>query len=525
MKKEKVRGLDKSLKLLVKTSFIVLIGLVLSKILGYLYRIIIARHYGPEVYGLFSLAIMISGVVIAVSAIGLSEGSLRFISVYRGRKEVEKIKYLFRFSLIALTITGILSGLLLFFLADYISVTFFHNAALSIYLKIFGIIIPASTLSFPFMAALRAHEEIYWYSFIYNISQNTIKVLILGLFIFLGFNSNATSLSYLAGVFGMLVLSYLICRYKIPHIFENHNLTHDESGLLRKEVMSYSIPILFFGIIAMIFYWIDSFSIGIYKGATEVGFYNVAVPIAMALTIAPEIFMQLFFPMITKFYARNKIKLIEQLSKQVTKWILIINLPVFAIMIVFPGAIINIFFGSQYLVAENALRILAIGSLASSIFITSTQLISVIGKSKLVLMNIVIASLINLGLNTILVPMQKIWFIENSLGLNGAALATLISVIILNLLFVYQSHKHLEIIPLKKKMINLFLIAAISTGLLFYLRTKFVSNNILTLLVLFLVFMITYITLILISKSLEDNDKKMIKTIFNKLKSIRETVH
>ena len=56
-----VKGLDKSLKLLVKTSVIVFIGIALSKILTYGYRVIIARHYGPEVYGLFSLSLMIVG--------------------------------------------------------------------------------------------------------------------------------------------------------------------------------------------------------------------------------------------------------------------------------------------------------------------------------------------------------------------------------------------------------------------------------------------------------------------------------
>jgi len=521
MQKKDVGGLDKSLKLLVRTSFIVLIGLIISKIVAYAYRIIIARYFGPEVYGLFSLALMISGWFIAISALGLSEGLLRFIPIYRGRKESRKITYLFRFSLITLTLTSLISGLLLFLLSDFISLTFFHNINLSIYLKIFSLLVPVGAIGYPFLAALRAHEEIPWYSFIFNIAQNVIKLSALLIFIVLGFNSNATTLSYLAGVFGMLVLSYCICRYKIPHIFKTHDLPHNERKLLKKEVMSYSIPILFFGIISTIFYWIDSFSLGYYKGAFEVGLYNSAVPIAIILGMASEVFMQLFFPMITREYARKKMKLIEQLSKQVAKWILIVNLPIFAIMIVFPGAMINILFGSQYLAAENTLRILAIGALVSSIFIISNQLISMMGKSKLVLMNIIIASVINFGLNMILVPMQKIGFIENANGLNGAALATLISIVIFNLLFMYQAHKYLKIIPLRRKMINLIVIAVIPTILLFYLRTKFVSNDILTLSVLFLIFLVTYVLLILVSNSLEESDKNIIKAIFKKIREVK----
>lgn len=517
MKKEKVRGLKKSLNLLVKTSVIVFIGILLSKILSYVYRIIIARHFGPEVYGLFSLALMVSGWFIAISALGFSEGLLRFIPIYRGRKQGAKIRYLFKFSLITLSITSILSGLLLFFLSDFISITFFHNTALSIYLKIFSLLVPATGICYSFLAAIRAHEEIGWYSFLYNIAQNIIKLAALCIFIVLGIDSNAVSLSYLAGIFGMLVLCYLVCRYKIPHIFKTHDLPHNERRLVIREVMTYSIPLLFFGIVSTIFYWIDSFSLGLYKSAIEVGLYNAAIPIAILLSVAPELFMQLFFPMITREYARKKIKLIEQLSKQVAKWILIVNLPIFAIMMVFPGALIHLLFGYEYLAAENALRILSMGTLVSSIFITSNQLISMLGKSKLVLMNIVIASVINLTLNSIFVPMKKIGFIENSMGLNGAALATLISLIVFNLLFVIEAHKYLKIIPLRRKMINLFLIAAVSTALLFYLRIIVPSNNLLVLAGLFGIFMAVYIILILLSGSLDKNDKEIIRKIKNKI--------
>ena len=513
----KADRLGKSLKLLVKTSIIVFIGVMISRILGYLYRVIVARYYGPEVYGLFSLALMVSGWFIAVSALGLAEGLLRFISLYRGKKELEKIKWLFKFSLIILTITGVLAGILLFVFSEYISITIFHNASLIAYLKIFSIAIPFTVLAYPFLVALRAHEEISSYSFIFNIAQNAVKVAFLGLFIVLGFGNNAVPWSYLAGMFGMMTISYLVCKYKIPHIFELGTLPQHKKGILLKELMSYSVPILFFGIVSTIFYWIDSFSIGYYKSAIEVGFYNAAVPIALLLGIAPELFMQLFFPLITKEYSRKNIKLIEELSKQVAKWILLVNIPVFALMLAFPGAVINILFGQEYLVAENALRILAISSLLSSVLIVSNQLISMIGRAKLVLTNIIIASAINLMLNMLFVPMQKIWFIENSLGINGAALATLISILVFNLLFVIESYYYLRIIPVRRKMINLLVSAVIPTALLFYLRTIISSNNILVLALLGAGFVVVYAALVLATKSMDENDWKIMKSAWNKV--------
>ena len=133
---------NKGLKLLVKSSFIVFIGLFLSKVLTYVYRIIIARHFGPEVYGLFSLAIMVLGWFVAISSLGLADGLGRFIPLYRGKKEYNKIKYLLKISVTILFFSSIIAAVILFFSAKFISINFFHNSNLIIFLKIFSFLIP-----------------------------------------------------------------------------------------------------------------------------------------------------------------------------------------------------------------------------------------------------------------------------------------------------------------------------------------------------------------------------------------------
>lgn len=517
MNKTPINGLQKSLKLLVKTSLVVFVGIALSKLLSYAYRVIIARYYGPEVYGLFSLAIMIAGWFIALSALGLLDGMIRFIPLYRGKKDIARAKYVLNFTTFVIGITSIISGALMFFLADFISLQFFHDANLTIYLQIFSIAVPVTIFASIFLTLLRAFEEISWYSFIFNIFQNAVKVMFLGVFIVLGFGSNSTSLSYLTGIFFMFVIAYVVSRYKLPQVFGIDGISTEKKAAVRKELTKYSLPLLFFALISTIFYWIDSFSLGYYRGAFEVGLYNAAVPIAILLSIAPELFMQLFFPMITREYARKGVALIEQQSKQVAKWILIANIPIFAILIAFPGAALNILFGAQYLAAESALRILSISALISSVLIVSNYLVSMIGKSKLILMNIVIAAAINIVLNSILVPMPSVAGIDNTYGLAGAAIATLISVTIFNLLFVIQTHRYLSIIPLRRKMVRLFIIALIPTGLLFYARTIFTSNSLITLALLGGGFLALYIILIFASDSLDENDWDILRSMKRKI--------
>jgi O-antigen/teichoic acid export membrane protein len=61
MKKNEKQLLDNSLKLVFKSSFIVFIGVFLSKLLAYAHRVAIARFFDPSEYGTYFLALMIMG--------------------------------------------------------------------------------------------------------------------------------------------------------------------------------------------------------------------------------------------------------------------------------------------------------------------------------------------------------------------------------------------------------------------------------------------------------------------------------
>mgnify|MGYP001579724774 FL=1 len=185
------RDIGQPLKLIAKTSLVVLIALFLSKLFTYIFRIIVARYYGPEEYGLFSLGLMIVGFFVAVSSLGLVDGILRYVSIYRGSGDKDRIFYIFKFSLLTLIISSLISGLILFLTAKIISINIFHNENLIIYLKSFSVLIPITILANLFLSIIRAYENIKWYSFIQNILQNLSKVVLLAVLIFLGLKTNA----------------------------------------------------------------------------------------------------------------------------------------------------------------------------------------------------------------------------------------------------------------------------------------------------------------------------------------------
>ncbi|MEK7664399.1 MAG: polysaccharide biosynthesis C-terminal domain-containing protein, partial [Patescibacteria group bacterium] len=394
-----------------------------------------------------------------------------------------------------LLLSTIIASLIIFFSAEFVSLTIFKNQELIIFLKIFSFLIPIWIFGIFFMNIMVAFERVKQQTVLEKIVQSSAKLFFLLFFVFLGLKTNAIIFSFFLGVFVFFLSTFLYCKYKLPKIFLKYKLESEEKKEIFSGLINYSIPIMFFWTISSIFYWTDSVLIGYFKTTTDIGIYNAAIPIAALLSLAPELFIQLLFPIITKEYARNNIILIKKLSKQIGKWIFIINLPFFFLIMAFPGLIINLFFGENYLSGIIALRFLLIGNLFFSMFIISNRLLEMAGKTKILLIDFLIAGVLNLILNIFLIPKGYIFGIENLNGINGAAIATMFSMIVFNLLLVIHAKYYTSVLPLGKEFFKIFFIGLIPIFILFALKSLIEINTI-SMIIIAITFFTTYILLL-----------------------------
>jgi O-antigen/teichoic acid export membrane protein len=500
-------NLSSLLKTFVRGSFIVFIGVFISKLLTYLYKVIVAREFGQEVYGVFSLAVMVAGFFVNFFSLGLQSGLLRYISLYRGQNKPEKIKSIIFFSAVITFFSSIFAAALLFFSSNFISVSIFHAPELTVFLQWFAVFLPIFIFSGFFHVITLAYEKIGWFSFIGNILSPLIQLVFLIVFIVIGVKSEGIPISYNIGFLAVFLCAFLVSKYTIKGIFKNSKKNLKDKKTIRKELILYSLPIIFLGLINSIFSMVDTFSIGYFKTTAEVGLYNAALPISLFLLIAPVLFLQLFLPVITKEYSKKNFKLITNLSKQLGKWIFIFNLPILIIMLLFPGAVINLLFGSEYLPAENALRFLSIGVFFYSLLQISENLLSMIGKSKRILLNLAIATGVNILLNILLIPKY---------GISGAAFATMIGYLVWGGLSLFTAKYYTSIIPFRREIIKIFLVSIIPTLALFYIRNK-INLTFFNILVLGIIFVLVYLGLILLTHSLDKNDLIILSSIKKKI--------
>jgi O-antigen/teichoic acid export membrane protein len=106
--------------------------------------------------------------------------------------------------------------------------------------------------------------------------------------------------------------------------------------------------------------------------------------------------------------------------KKATRLNVAVSVPILFCIIIFSTYLLS-FFGSDYIIAKNALIILASSQLFNSISGPSAIFLNMTGRQKSLNIILIIALLINVTLNVILIPI---------LGMIGAALSTAISLIL-----------------------------------------------------------------------------------------------
>ncbi len=494
---------DETIKKIAKAAGIVFIGTGIGMFFAYLGTLIVARFLGPTDFGLISLASTVTTIVSTVILVGMPDGVTRFTAFYKGKNDQIRIKSVITSAIGIVLPLGIIAGILLFFLSNLISIRIFHDSNLILIMKLFSLSIPFYGLYYIFIFAMGGLQEMKYLVYVRDVFQNGSRFFLILILLSLGYGVYGAAFAY---AFAIIVLPF-VGLYYLKRIFPLFD-KKIKSIPMRKELFSYSWPLMFAGIIGVVLGWIDILMIGYFLKATDVGIYRASQSTASLLAIVPGSIGAIFFPIITEFHSRGEKKELENTNKIVTKWIFMIGLPLVVLMILFSKQILYILYGAEYMTGTVVLGIMGLGNLIISVFTPTNQIISVMGRTRLIMYNTSIGTILNVILNFWLIPIY---------GINGAAIATTFSLFIVNALAFIQVYSMTGIYPIRLNYAKIFLVAIISAAIVYSLtRLFFIIIPISVLIVMFLVYMSFYFILLLITKTFEKEDVVIMKAIEEK---------
>ncbi len=190
-------------------------------------------------------------------------------------------------------------------------------------------------------------------------------------------------------------------------------------------------PFAVSGVLWILYYQVDVIMLKAMTTDVDAGFYSAAYRILEMFFALPRVVFQVIFTRFAKYNANQPERLPEQVYKG-TRLLVMVVLPAIIVAICLKSWIITKLYGSEYTASIPALAIL-LPSISISMFGNLSQrFLQATGQEKTLPKLLMVTALVNVAINLLLIP---------EFGIIGAAIATLISEVVLCLLGLWQMRR------------------------------------------------------------------------------------
>jgi len=487
--------LSSSLSKIARGTGIAFIGTFLGLLLGFVSRPIIARHGSEADYGVFSLALVVITIVTLISCLGLQEGATRFIAYFRGKDEPAKVRGTITVSLQITAIASIILAISLFLGSEAIALGIFHTPELTNALRIFAVGLPFLVMVNMLAAVFRGFDRMEPQAYFQYILLNASFLLFLIAGILLGLPFIAVFYAYLAATITTLVALSFYAAKRLPRLMA---LPEEQTGgFAKKELFSFSLPLLGTAMLSVIILWMDTLMLGYFKTPDVVGLYNAARPLAQFISEPLAAMLLVYTPVATVLYAQNAVNELKRNYTIVTKWIVSLTLPFFLVLFLFPEAVLNLFFGPTYVAAAPALRILSLGFIVNNLFGPNQSVLLAAGHSRFVMWSVAVTAMLNIVLGILLIPP---W------GIIGAAVASIVSLISTRIIIAVRIYQMFGAHPWSKNLLNPVIASALLAFLFWFATRGLVAISWWMLPLLFVLYCVIYGLAMVFTRSFDKED-------------------
>ncbi len=478
-----------------KGAIILGIATAIGKLASILSRIILARTLGPQDYGAYTMIITIASIGAVLATLGIGQGVPRFIGYYKEKPEQQK--KIAGTAIVLTAIIGTIASLLVYIYAKEISTLLLHNLDYTKSIQTSAILILLMSLHQTTSAIAQGLENARAVATRSNIGIPVGILAIASIAALTGMD--------LTGIVIGLALAYLLIILSYSPIITSSIKIQPDPAITR-ELLIFSAPLAITSILGLVMTWTDTLMLGYYQGSQAVGIYNVAVPIAKQLGMFLTFMAFIYGPFCASLYAKNKIQEIKRIYQVLSRWTFILALPLFVVMFVFPEATINILLGQEYIEAATPLRLLSIAFITNIIMGLSRYTLIVIGDTVSILIATLAGSIVNIALNLTLIPLYN---------LTGAATATAISLILTNIVYSARLYATKKIHPFTRTYIKSVLAGLLALGVLMWL-SSITTVDLISAGIMVLIFLGVYAILLVILKTLDKEDKTLLRAIEKK---------
>lgn len=415
------------------------LGEGISRIFSILLLVYAARALGPQEFGVFGFAFAIVTMLAILSDFGISDIATRELA--RDRNIEQEYSGILFLKIILTTVALFLIGIISFFVSQ--------DQYVRKVIWILAVYVLATNFLMTLYAFFRARQQMQY--------EAGIKVFLAVLLAAAGFflisrHPSAEALSY--AFLGTALVTVFLTLILFSRFIKSIKIVWAPKTW--KKFLKFSWPLGLAMVFGVIYIRVDAVMMGLWGQITEVGWYDAAYRIIGPAIIVMTLISMGFYPALSRFFKESKDKLQELWNLQLEIMILLGAPLTFGGFVVAPG-LVHFLYGASYAPAILAFQFLIFVAGLNFLYNPYGMALLISNQQKKHLWAISIAALTNVVLNLILIPRFSLY---------GAAIATVITYVLLLVLEVEFVRRFTSIVVVNSKLIRSFFVALILSSLM-----------------------------------------------------------
>ncbi len=394
-----------------------------------------ARILGTDGYGVFSYAITLAGVLTLFMDPGINSILIRDAA----KVDEEERRTIFG-TMFVIKIVLLLIGVAVIL---FVAPLFTTLPGAKILLPIVALVLAFDTMREFFFSLIRAMEKMEWEAAIFLLTNAGIVVFGF-IFLYMATNAQSFSWGYVAGDVLGTTAAVIALRTYFKKIFSHF----DPARVM--PILRAAWPFAISGALGLLFTNTDILIISWMRSAAEVGTYSAAIRIIQTFYLIPNIIQLTTLPFIARLANKDNARFRAALERTLGI-VFLASIPLSLGGIVLGTQIMSFIFGAPYAVGGLAFKLLA----ATLMFdFTAAIIINALfayGHQKSLITSSILGSVVNVGLDLLLIP---------SFGIAGSAVSTLIAQAVNNA-YLWYAMKKVNPFTIVAKLKKIFLASII----------------------------------------------------------------
>lgn len=405
-----------------------------STLLGLMLAVILARHLGPEGYGVYTFVLALVSLMAIPAQLGLPTLLVRETAKAQVNAQWGVMRGLWRWSTLAVGGISLLLALVALVMGNVLSDRF-SSTQLTTFA--FGIVlIPLVALGNLRGAALRGLRRVVMGQLPeFVLRPGILIVLVLAAAIY--FSPDSLSPAHAMGLHVMAAaLSFIIGAIMLWRVRPRGLVANPQPEYAARGWLAAAFPLALASGMQLINQNADIIMLGLFRSAEEVGIYKVVVTGAALVAFGLQAITMAISPHFARLHAQGDMARLQRLVTLSARAILLFALPIMLILVFFGDVVLGYIFGRGYVSGQKPLAILAIGQLVNAAMGSVGMLLTMTGHERDTARSVAIAAIVNVVLNLVLIPI---------FGITGAALAGAITLTVWNMVMWRAVHRRLGI--------------------------------------------------------------------------------